>query len=179
MIFLIRHGEAAAGWGDHPDPGLSEAGQQQAAEVAGRLVARGATSIVSSPMQRCLQTAAPFAARTGLVPEVIGQVSEIATPAEEQDRVGWLRRLMAGTWSDAGTDYVSWREALYQSVSQFPDGTAVFSHFVAINALAGRIEADDRVLVFHPAHCSMTCLERSGGRLRVAEYGNQVHSRIL
>ena len=24
MIYLVRHGEAAASWGNHPDPGLSD-----------------------------------------------------------------------------------------------------------------------------------------------------------
>lgn len=179
MIFLIRHGEAAAGWGDHPDPGLSEAGHRQAIDVADRLVALGVSSIITSPMQRCRQTAAPFGALTGLLPSVHGQVSEIATPAGIDDRVSWLRTIMAGTWTDAGADFVSWREALYRFVSELPDGTAVFSHFVAINALAGRSEGDERVVVFNPAHCSVTRMERAGGRLRVAEYGTQVQSQVL
>ena len=43
MIYLVRHGEAAAGWGDHPDPGLSALGQKQAKAVAVELQKRGAT----------------------------------------------------------------------------------------------------------------------------------------
>ncbi len=33
-IHLVRHGEAAAGFGTHKDPGLSELGQKQAESVA-------------------------------------------------------------------------------------------------------------------------------------------------
>jgi broad specificity phosphatase PhoE len=33
-LFLIRHGEASASWGESSDPGLSLLGQQQAEETA-------------------------------------------------------------------------------------------------------------------------------------------------
>jgi len=32
-IILIRHGEASASWGDDPDPGLSQLGENQAIEL--------------------------------------------------------------------------------------------------------------------------------------------------
>jgi broad specificity phosphatase PhoE len=64
-------------------------------------------------------------------------------------------------------------------VGSLPPGTAVFSHFVAINALCGLLEGDDRVTVFRPGHCSLTRLERAGGRLRVAEYGSESATRVL
>lgn len=179
MIFLIRHGEAAASWGDHPDPGLSDLGKGQA-EAASELLAKlGATNAVTSPMQRCRETARPFEARAGLTARVVPEVSEIATPAGIEDRVSWLRALMTGTWADAGADLVAWRLRMSQTVSELPDGVAVFSHFVAINALVGALEGDDRVTVFRPGHCSVTRLERRGGVLRVAEYGSESATRVL
>jgi len=33
-IYLVRHGEAAASWGESSDPGLSELGWQQAEDAA-------------------------------------------------------------------------------------------------------------------------------------------------
>ncbi|MEL6172308.1 MAG: histidine phosphatase family protein, partial [Pseudomonadota bacterium] len=66
MIYFIRHGEAAARWGDHPNPGLSEAGFKQAEHVASWLTDKGVQSIVSSPMQRCQDTAAAFSKASGL-----------------------------------------------------------------------------------------------------------------
>jgi len=179
VIFLVRHGEAAAGWGDHPDPGLSELGRKQAEAAAGLLAGLGAVTAVSSPMQRCRETAQPFEAQAGLTAAVVAQVSEINTPPDVTDRVRWLRGLMAGTWTEAGTSFQRWRAEMAQTVADLPDGTVVFSHFVAINALAGFLEGDDRVTVFRPGHCSITRLERRGGVLRVAEYGSEAATRVL
>jgi broad specificity phosphatase PhoE len=179
VIFLIRHGEAAASWGDHPDPGLSDLGKGQAEAVSGILEKLGATSAISSPMQRCRDTARPFEARAGLTAKVVPDVSEIATPEGIEDRVAWLRGLMAGTWSDAGPDLVAWRFKMAETITNLADGVAVFSHFVAINALVGALEGDDRVTVFRPGHCSVTRLERRGGVLRVAEYGSESATRVL
>ena len=179
MIFLIRHGEAAASWGDHPDPGLSDLGKAQA-EAAAEILARlGATSAISSPMQRCRETARPFEALAGLTAKIVPDVSEISTPAGIDDRVAWLRGLMAGTWTEAGADLSAWRSRMSETVTNLPDGVAVFSHFVAINALVGALEGDDRVTVFRPGHCSVTRLERRGGVLRVAEYGSESATRVL
>jgi len=179
LIWLIRHGEAAAGWGDHPDPGLSALGAGQAEAVAGLLGAAGVRQIVSSPMQRCRETARPLSSGLGLVPLIAPEVSEIATPPATPDRVAWLRAVMAGTWAEAGEAYLLWRAAMGAFADALPAGTAVFSHFVAINALCGLLEGDERVTVFRPGHCSVTRLERVGGRLRVAEYGSEAASRVL
>lgn len=179
MIYLIRHAEAAAGWGDHPDPGLSALGAKQAQAVAGQLRALAITRIISSPMQRCRETSAPLSGLLSLTPVISPQVSEIATPADVSDRVAWLQNLMAGTWTQAGCGLVAWRASLGAFIDTLPAHTAVFSHFVAINALSGLLEDDDRVSVFRPGHCSVTRLERRSGRLRVAEYGSESATRVL
>jgi broad specificity phosphatase PhoE len=179
MIFLIRHGEAAAGWGDHPDPGLSPLGLQQARAAAARLEDFGAVSAVTSPMQRCRETAGAFELRSALSARIEPLVSEIATPADVADRVAWLRALMAGTWSEAGARLKAWRSDMAEAVAALPEGTAVFSHFVAINALVGFLEGDDRVSVFRPGYCSITRLERRDATLRVAEYGSESATRVL
>lgn len=179
MIWLIRHGEAEAGWGDHPDPGLSALGRKQAEAVAALLKPLPVRGIISSPMQRCRETSEPTATQLVLAAAIAPEVSEIATPADTQDRVSWLRAVMAGTWTEAGEDYVAWRRRMGAFVSDLPDGTVVFSHFVAINALCGLFEQDDRVTVFRPSHCSVTRLERRDGILRVAEYGSESATRVL
>ena len=86
---------------------------------------------------------------------------------------------MAGTWTEAGAPFVDWRARMGAFVDALPARTAVFSHFVAINALCGLLEQDDRVTVFRPGHCSVTRLERRDGRLRVAEYGSEAATRVL
>ncbi|MEO0882860.1 MAG: histidine phosphatase family protein [Pseudomonadota bacterium] len=177
MIFLVRHGEAAASWGDHPDPGLSDLGRDQAERAALELVALGAHHAVTSPMQRCRETYAAFEDLAGVAAPVVQAVSEIETPAGIADRVAWLRGVMAGEWSD---DLLNWRKQAFAAVDALPDGTAVFSHFVAINAIVGEIMSDPRALVFRPNHCSITQLVRGkDGKLTVATLGGEAETRVL
>ena len=177
MIYLVRHGEAAAGWGDHPDPGLSDLGHKQAAAVADTLLKLGATSLINSPMQRCRETAAPFAAALKATPRVEPAVSEIVTPPGIDDRVSWLRTLMQGQWP---ADMQGWRRSAYEAVDTLPAQTAVFSHFVAINAIIGEVTGQNQVLVFKPGHCSVTILARDQqGRLALESLGDEAATRIL
>jgi broad specificity phosphatase PhoE len=179
VIYLVRHGEAAAGWGDHPDPGLSDLGKKQAEAVSASLVSLGVQRAVTSPMLRCRETALPFEQSMGLVATVAPEISEIDTPEGVGDRVDWLRTLMAGDWDGGSHSYINWRRSMLDFVSGLADDTAVFSHFVAINALVGMIEADPRVVLFRPGHCSLTQLKRENGKLAVAEYGSESATRVL
>lgn len=179
MIYLVRHGEAAASWGDHPDPGLSELGQRQAKAAAERLVAMGARSAVCSPMQRCRETAAAFERLAGITAAIEPVVSEIATPPGVGDRVTWLRGYMGGTWTTEGAAHDAWRRQIAAALALLPDNTAVFSHFVAINAVVSLIDQDERTTVFQPGHCSITKLDFGGAVPRIVEYGSQAASRVL
>ena len=177
MIYLVRHGEAAAGWGDHPDPGLSALGKAQAERVGQVLHARGATSLISSPMQRCQETAAPFSRLCGLTPRIVPAVSEIMTPEGVADRVAWLRDLMGGQWPD---NMVPWCAGAHDAVSELPDASVVFSHFVAINAIVGQITGQSDVLVFKPGHCSITILGRDKrGNLTLESLGDEAATKVL
>lgn len=69
ICILLRHGRTRAnaegvlaGW--TPGLGLDGTGLEQAARVAGRLATTGVVAIVTSPLQRCRETAAAVAART-------------------------------------------------------------------------------------------------------------------
>lgn len=179
MIFLVRHGEAAAGWGSHPDPGLSDLGHSQAQRVADHLERQGATSIVSSPMRRCRETAAPLEQRLGQIARIEPRISEIETPAGLADRPAWLKQVMSGRWDEAGHDFGRWRAAALEAVSDLPDGTAVFTHFIAINAIVGLIEQREEVIVFRPDHTSVTVLQRERHGLCVARHGGEGHTRVL
>ncbi|MEY2459529.1 MAG: hypothetical protein QOG30_1359, partial [Acidimicrobiaceae bacterium] len=64
----MRHGDAAAGWGDDLDPGLSERGQAQARHVAESLKPLGPLPMLTSPLRRCRETAAPIADLWNVVP---------------------------------------------------------------------------------------------------------------
>ena len=72
-IYLVRHGEAAASWGQSPDPGLSELGHEQARNAAHALqplLAGAEPVLISSPLARALETAAPLADELGLSVQV-------------------------------------------------------------------------------------------------------------
>ena len=84
-ILLIRHGQSepyvpgtpfplVEG---HADPALTPAGQDQAALLAKRLAPTGIDAIYVSTLRRTAQTAAPLAARLGLVPRVEPEMREV------------------------------------------------------------------------------------------------------
>ncbi|MEZ5939213.1 MAG: histidine phosphatase family protein [Hyphomonadaceae bacterium] len=178
MIYLVRHGEPESGWGDAPDPGLSGPGKAQAEAVAQMLAEAGARTAVTSPLARCRQTAAPFERLLETHARLEPSVGEVRTPAGLTDRPAWLRDVMAGSWAEAGEALEGWRRRVLAAVEAVPGDTAVFTHFVAINAVVSLLTGDERVLVFRPGHCSVTRLERSGGRLHVAELGAEAATKV-
>ncbi len=182
-IRLIRHGEAAAAWGgSDADPGLSEAGRAQAEAAAVRLMEDAPARLVTSPLRRCRETAGALAGRLGLEPSVAPQVAEVPTPPDlpEAERGSWLRAAFAATWAEIpGGDYLAWRDGVAAYVAGLEDGTAVFTHFVAINAAVSAATGDAHTVVFRPGNASITTLEVEGGRLRVLELGAEADSRVL
>jgi broad specificity phosphatase PhoE len=171
MIYLIRHGEPAATWSEHPNPGLSELGHRQAAAAAEAVATLGAKRAIVSPLQRCRETAAPYEKVMETHARIEPAVGEIIHPPGVEDRGAWLRGVMQGNWTGVGADFDRWRASALAAVDRLQDETAVYSHFVAINAIVGLLTGDDRVVIFKPGHCSITKLVRRGGTLAVAELG--------
>ncbi len=179
MIYLVRHGEAAAKWGDAPDPGLSDLGKTQAETATDQLLKLGARSAITSPMQRCRETAAPFERALRFTARIEPRVTEIETPPDAGGRTDWLQALMAGNWSDASHDYTPWRTHMLEAIREVPDHTAVFTHFIAINAIVGLIEDRPEVTLFRPGNCSITTLERTKTRFKVHARGDEFDTRVL
>jgi broad specificity phosphatase PhoE len=130
-------------------------------------------------LQRCRETAAPFEKLMETHARIEPAVGEIVAPPGTEDRAAWLKTLMPGRWPDAGPAYEAWRKAVFAAVESLPDDTAVFSHFIAINAIAGLLMGDNRIVVFRPAHCSITRLERRAGRFAITELGSEAASTVL
>lgn len=169
-LVLVRHGEAAAGWGDDLDPGLSELGQQQARDVAGRLVATGPLPIITSPMRRCQETAAPLAEKWGVAPQLIDGVGEIQAPDHDVATRGpWLRDVMAKRWIELPVDQRRWRDQVLECLLSQREDCVIFTHFVAINVALGAATADGRVVCRMVANCAVTVLDSDGTSLMLVD----------
>lgn len=68
-IIVVRHAEKATGTGDVP---LSDAGRVRAAALAAALEDADVRQVITTPLTRTKQTAAPLAAALGLVPVEVG-----------------------------------------------------------------------------------------------------------
>lgn len=179
MIYLVRHGEASASWGQVQDPGLSELGKTQAHQVAETLQGVSIEQVLTSPMARCQQTASPFSELSGLPAKVDPAVTEIPTPEGLDDRVTWLRGFMAGAWGEAPAVVSDWRATLLERAHQLPEKCVVFTHFIAINTIIGHLEGSDAVTTFRPGHCSVTTLRRTGSSLEIDTLGSEAVTRVL
>ncbi len=186
-LFLIRHGKPAATWGEaDEDPGLDATGKAQAEAARDALMALPAeqrpTRVVSSPLRRCRETAMPTAEALGVEIEIDPAVGEIPTPKalSAEDRPAWLREVFQGRWADAkgDLDYDAWRREVAASLAA-RGGTAVFSHYVAINAVMSLLAHDDRVLVFRPDHASISTLETDGAAVTLVERGREAATGVL
>lgn len=179
-LYLVRHGRAAAGFGEATDPGLDELGRTQAVEVAEKLAPLGPLPILTSPLKRTRETAAPLATLWQNEPLVEETVAEIPSPAGMtlDQRVIWLRAFMGGSWRDANLRLAEWREAVIAALVKVPHDTVIFSHYIAINVAAGAALDDDRVVVFSPDNCSVTVFDRAGGKLRLVEKGHEGRTKV-
>ena len=93
-------------------------------------------------------------------------------------RVPWLRAAMAGTWSELGERYTSFRDGAAAQLLSATRDTVVFSHFVAINAVIGAALDDDRLVIRSLDNCSVTVIDITDGRLVLVEGGEEADTLI-
>lgn len=179
-IFLVRHGEAAASWGEDPDPGLSALGRDQAGAVCEALAARlgAGTRLVSSPLRRARETADPLAARLGLPVEEDAAFREVPAPVPLPERQAWLRQFMQQQWSEQAAGLVDWRDTAVAHLLALPSPAVVFTHFLVINAVVGQVLGRGETLCFWPDNGSVTHLRREGDVLSLVEQGAQMKTVV-
>ncbi len=180
-IFLIRHGEPQQEWGLGADPGLSPAGHLQAQVARTKLAGLGALRIISSPMLRCRDTAASFAAATGVEATIEPRISEVPTPVGAGDRRAWLQRnfpwrpAVAPTqWAAVDPTLRAWRSDLLAAASAWREDCAVFSHFIAINGIVGAAMGRSETVVCRPDFASITELAVNNGQWSLLRMGAQM-----
>ncbi len=173
-IYLIRHTEAAAPWTEDMDPGLSDAGREQAEAMAAAMELHGPLPIICSPLKRARETARPLERRWSSLAGIEAAMAEVPSVAiEPDDRRAFLDRLMTGRWSGQDAGLRAWRERVVETLLHQTESVAVVSHFVAINVAVGAATDDERVVCFQPDNGSVTVLEIEDGRLRLVELGHQ------
>lgn len=178
-IYLVRHGRAATGWGETADPGLDDKGRDQAANAADTLAAMSPMPIVSSPMTRAQETAAPLARAWGCAPEIDPRFSEIPTPKHmPANRQVWIKDILSKRWDAMAFELQTWREDLLAAVRSLQADTVVFSHFIAINAIAGEALGNSSLVVFLPDNASITQVAVNGPAISFLEKGAEMPTLV-
>lgn len=178
-LYLVRHGQAAAGWDADLDPGLDDVGRGQAEAMAARLAPDGPLPIVCSPLRRTRETAAPLAERWATTPTIDERVAEIPSPTDDLfERVEWLHAALAGSWSDLGPEYLAWRARLLGALAELTADTVVVTHFVAVNAVLGVAFGDDRVVVRSVANASVTVVDHDGSTMVIVDGPEEADTRV-
>ncbi|HVJ55178.1 MAG TPA: histidine phosphatase family protein [Aliidongia sp.] len=179
-LYLVRHGKAAAGWDADPDPGLYATGLAQAEAMAAALAPKGPLPLVTSPLRRTRETAAPLERLWRVSARIEPDVAEIPSPtADLAQRSEWLRAVMRQSWSEQEPWLAAWRAKVLATLAAIETDTVVVSHFIAINVAVGRAMGDDRAIVFRPENASCTVLDVTDGMFRLVELGTEGASRIL
>jgi broad specificity phosphatase PhoE len=193
LLYLVRHGRVIAAPQDPRDPELDAEGHEQARAAAGELQRRLAAPlpVLSSPLRRCRETAAPLLQAWGASARIEPRVIEVPSPRSGAlSREGWLDKALHSRWDEAaqfGEEhqpgfagiFADWRRAVVQAVLDCSVDTVVFSHFIPINALVSAATGADRVMSFRPANGSITVFETAGGVIRLLEQGRQLDSRVV
>lgn len=181
VIYLVRHGEAAASWDRSPDPGLSETGLQQALAVRQRFVDGPPASIYSSPLRRTRETALPLAEAWGVEVTVTPAFTEIPTPPgySLEQRLQWLLTLRDQTWDNASDTLLGWRTAILQGLDQLPTGAVVFTHFMVMNTVVAQVLGRRDYVCYQPANGAILTLERREGHLEIRDLGAESATRVL
>jgi probable phosphomutase (TIGR03848 family) len=118
-VLLVRHGRSSANAaatlaGRASGVRLSDDGHAQAAAVAGRLAGLPVAAVISSPLERCTETAAPIAAALGLTSETDDRLVEC-------DYGDWTGRPLAELSKDP-----AWRVVQdHASAAVFPGGESL------------------------------------------------------
>lgn len=179
-IILVRHGEAAAHWGEDPDPGLSALGARQAQAAAEALLPGldADVSLVSSPLRRARETADPIARTLGLQVAINDAFCEIPAPVPLAQRRDWLRGFMRQEWAEQPAELLRWRDCALEQLHSLQQPTVVFTHFLVLNAIVGSILARPETLYFWPDNASCTRLNLSNNTLELVELGAQMETIV-
>jgi broad specificity phosphatase PhoE len=180
-LYLVRHGRPLARYDQDHDPGLDEVGAQQARTAAEELAPVGPLPVVTSPLRRTRETAAPFERQWNVAATVDPAVGEINSPTDDlAARTAWLVDVLRGErrWRDLDEERQHWRDHVLGALLAIDADTLIVTHYIAVNAAVGAATGDDRVVNFRPDNCSCTVLESDGRALSLVELGRQAETAV-
>jgi 2,3-bisphosphoglycerate-dependent phosphoglycerate mutase len=203
-LFLIRHADALPGpdeiipSGVYNDLSLSKVGREQAQALAERLSQLHFDALYSSPLRRCLETAAPLAERLGLTPTIVDDLQEIRLgevlplPEDGQDLAALSQALQerqreivrkageSGSWDaiPGSEPAAAFRRRVVEALdtiarSHRGERVLVFAHGGVLNAYAAEVLGLARDFFFPAANTSISIV-RVGDNRRVLYVLNDI-----
>jgi broad specificity phosphatase PhoE len=86
----------------------------------------------------------------------------------------WDAGVQRRKWSAVDPALRTWRDSVVACALEFERNTAIFSHFIAINALASVATGSDETIVCTPGYASITEFERRDGKLVLLCHGESM-----
>lgn len=189
-LLLVRHALPARVVRDDglpADPHLSEYGLLQAQRIAEWLAREPLTALVTSPLLRARQTAAPLAEVHGLEPQVVDGVAEMDAESSAyiptEELTGEELAATMAEWGDESflAPFQARVVAAIRGVVAANKGgtVAVVCHGGVINATVGWILGLDRFMVFDVTYTSVTHIRTNGTTWTIRSLGEAGHLRDL
>jgi 2,3-bisphosphoglycerate-dependent phosphoglycerate mutase len=193
-LLLVRHAQPVRveeGTVDGAaDPELSAAGRVQAERLAAWLTVDAPDAVLTSPLRRARETAAPLADALGCSAEIVDGLAEYDAAAGEYIPIEDSRATkderwyatIEGRWADVGgVDPHEFQAqvvpAMESLIARFPARrVAVFTHGGVLNVYLAHVLGLDAALWFHPEYTSLSRVHAARtGQRSVATLNETAH----
>jgi probable phosphoglycerate mutase len=194
-LFIIRHADAIPDEdeiipsGVYDDLPLSRIGREQAQALAERLSSLNFDAIYSSPLRRCLETAAPLAGRMALTPITVPALKEVhigevlPLPADTTDLAALTKALQerqleivrkageAGNWDviEGSEPSKEFRQRVVEAIDEIAyrnvgQRVLIFCHGGVVNTYVAEVLGLQKEFFFPAGNTSITIVRASGYR---------------
>ncbi len=194
-LFIVRHADAIPGEdeiipsGIYDNLPLSHVGREQAQALAERLSKVSFDVIYSSPLRRCLETAAPLAERLGMIPTIVEGLKEIRLgnirplPDDDKDLAALTKALQerqvdivrmageVGNWDVIPDSEPSkaFRKRVVETLDEIARNhigqrVLAFAHGGVVNTYVAEVLGLEKEFFFPAANTSITVVRVSGKR---------------
>ncbi len=172
-LVLVRHAEPVrveeGSVEGAADPGLTAQGVEQARRLARWLEAEAPDAVLTSPLRRAVETAAPLAAALKVEANVVPGVAEYDAAAGSYIPIEELRAAkderwyatIEGRWADVGgMDPAAFQRQVVPAVEAIVAGHAgqrvvVVTHGGVVNVYLAHVLGIAKLLWFHPEYASL------------------------